>query len=155
LVAVGCERVIRGRVKFASGCESSKSSIVKVVVEPVKPRRGDRGGSRIVPVERVVLLVELLKVVSRFEGLKQSRVAAARLGRVGRAVCGKFSEVEIASEDRVNLISVSRESFNFSSPSFLVGAVEIAVDDVKLSARGAAGESCLNGRALVNGQRGA
>jgi hypothetical protein len=127
------------------------------VIVPVKPGGDNSRGSIIVPIERVILLVKLLKVVVQLERVKQSGVPAVNMvdsGVVGtvRSILG---EVEITCEDGVGFVRVIDKRGNFRSPDVLVGAVEIAVDNVNLFACSAASECGLNGRTFMNNLRGA
>jgi hypothetical protein len=69
---------------------------------------------------------------------------------VVRAIGSKFSEIEIASEDSVGVVGMSRQRGHFRSPDTFIRAVQIAINNVELFARSTAGKGGLDGRTLVD-----
>jgi hypothetical protein len=87
------------------------------VVKPVQPRGGDRRRGRVVPIEGVKLLVQLSKVVLCFEGGEKGciRIAARASGVkwIEGAVRGEFGEIEVASENGIDVVGGISERSNF------------------------------------------
>ena len=86
------------------------------MIEAIEPRRIDRLSVGVVAVERVILLMQFLKLVLGHKPV-ESRSISFRIDEVvGGAVNRVFSEVEVTREDGVVGVIVACERFDFSKP---------------------------------------